>query len=575
MLRHRAPAAVALLALALPGCQTDRGMPTADELAAMVAEAEEPPLDHSGPRVELGESGPARFVRRLYNGFREARAMDTVVHLDARSRAPGSEGYDESFDHIEAALRAQGFGDRPDLLLEVQEHDRGRPAWNPRSGELRLLTGAGGEAVLHAFDDPAGVDRCLLPENAPGCDVEGPVSLGIDSLAPGDVLLTEAALRPDLLVRARSAGAAAVISCSLESYNEDPTGRERHRDAIQFRRLSGEVPLPVAQISPRSYDQVRAAAEGGEARLHLRARVDAGPTTVRTLVATVVGVGRPEEAVVLSTHLEAPGANDNASGAAGQLEAALTLVRVVDAGGISAPDRSLVFLWGPENDQVDHWLDRTERRVVAAVSTVMIGESQEETGAVPLLERAPDPGATDTLAPDEHTLWGARPVEAGWLRPNGLSIIARCALVDVSEQVGGWATHENPYEGGTDHERFLARGVPAVLFWHFTDFTFHTSLDRVGMVDGSELRRGAVAALVTAMALADPAPSDLTRYLRSLDRERDLRVGAAEEAGRPEVAERWRHWASGARQWFRVLCLDLPAEQAWLPGPLDEERGTE
>ena len=41
MLRHRAPAAVALLALALPGCQTDRGMPTADELAAMVAEAEE------------------------------------------------------------------------------------------------------------------------------------------------------------------------------------------------------------------------------------------------------------------------------------------------------------------------------------------------------------------------------------------------------------------------------------------------------------------------------------------------------------------------------------------------------
>ena len=237
--------------------------------------------------------------------------------------------------------------------------------------------------------------------------------------------------------------------------------------------------------------------------------------------------------------------------ALGQLEAALTLVRVVDAGGISAPDRSLVFLWGPENDQVDHWLDRTERRVVAAVSTVMIGESQEETGAVPLLERAPDPGATDTLAPDEHTLWGARPVEAGWLRPNGLSIIARCALVDVSEQVGGGATHENPYEGGTDHERFLARGVPAVLFWHFTDFTYHTSLDRMDMIDGDELRRTCTAIVSAGLALADMGPADVERHLATNELERRLRIDAATAAGNAAAVDAWGAWCDGCASWLR------------------------
>lgn len=557
-------------ALLAAGCRSDRGMPSPDELAAMVAEAEEPPLDHEGPRVELGDGGPARFVRRIYNGFREGRAMDTVAHLDGLHRTRGSEGFVAASEYVEQALRAQGFGERPDLLLEVLEEDTGVPAWNARSGELRLLTAGGGEAVLHAFRDPADPDRCLLPEHAPACDVEGPVVFGLEEVRPGAVLVTEAALRRDLIVRAERAGAAAVVSASLASYNEDPSGREQHLDAIQFRQVLPGTTLPVAQISPRSLEQVRAAAAGGAARLRLTARVESGSTKVRTLVATVVGITRPEQAVVLSTHLEAPGASDNASGAAGQLEAALTLVRVVDAGGLAPPDRSVVFLWGPENTQVDLWLAGTELRPVAAVNAVMIGQSLEATGAVPLLERAPDPGAVDTLPPDRHTLWGAREVDPDWLRPNGLSVVARCALVDVAEQVGGWATHENPYEGGTDHERFLTNGIPAVLFWHFTDFTFHTSLDRLERVDGAELRRSAVAALVTALAIADPRPADLTRYLRSLDRERDLRVAVAEEAGRPEVAEAWRRWATGARQWFRVLCLDLPGDQAWLPGPLGE-----
>jgi len=535
----------------------------------MVNETEEPTLDHRGPGVDLTDGGPGRFVRVLYNAFRVERTMEVVEFMDARYRTPGSDGFRESSERIEAALREVGFGERPDLELEVLTTQMEDAAWNARGGELRLFTSAGGEAVLHAFDDPSGADRCLLPENAPSCDVEGPVRLGLDDVGPGDVLVTEAALREDLLLRAKRKGASAVISASMSSYNVDPSGRDQHLDAIQFRAVAAGSDLPVAQISPRSYAQLAEAVAAGGARVRLRAEVELGDREVRTLVATVVGSSSPEEVVVLSTHLEAPGACDNASGAAGQLENAATLVRVLDGGGLEWPARSVTFVWGLENDEVDIWLAHSERTPIAAVNAVMIGESRAETGAVPLLERYPDPGAVVTIEPDKHSLWGSREIEAHWLVPNGLSVIARCALVDVGRHAGTWETFENPYEGGTDHERFLQSEVPAVLFWHFTDFTFHTSLDRLSRVDGEELRRMATAAMATALAIADPLPSDLTRYLRSLDQERKLRVTVAEEAGRLDVAEDWRNWTSGARQWFRVLCLPIEGDEAWLPTPLE------
>ncbi|MFT7487319.1 MAG: hypothetical protein ACI9F9_003180, partial [Candidatus Paceibacteria bacterium] len=79
----------------------------------------------------------------------------------------------------------------------------------------------------------------------------------------------------------------------------------------------------------------------------------------------------------------------------------------------------------------------------------------------------------------------------------------------------------------------------------------------------------AVAALSTGMALADPAPGDLTRYLRCIDLERQMRVEAATLAEEPNAVADWNTWSSGVRQWFRVQCLDLSGEQSVLPGPMD------
>jgi hypothetical protein len=203
------------------------------------------------------------------------------------------------------------------------------------------------------------------------------------------------------------------------------------------------------------------------------------------------------------------------------------------------------------------WIQKSGCVAVAAITAEMTGNSMERTGAEALLERMPDPGAVDILPPDSHTPWGAERVTPESLRPDGLSIIARCAMIDVAGVASKWPTREHPYEGGSDHAIFLDQGTPAVLFWHFTDFAYHTSLDRLGHVDPEEMRRTGSAILVTALAVADARATDLERYLESMQIERSVRFVACAKGERDETAALWKTWFTGVRLRLVELCLDL------------------
>ena len=178
--------------------------------------------------------------------------------------------------------------------------------------------------------------------------------------------------------------------------------------------------------------------------------------------------------------------------------------------------------------------------------------------------RAPVPRGAVNERPDTPT-----PVEESDLQPSGLAVIARCAMIDVGMLVNGsWVTAEHPWEGGSDHDVFIGRGVPGVLFWHFTDFAYHTSLDRMGMIDGEEIRRTTSAIFAAALAVADPKPEDLGRYLGSLEQERALRIAAAREVENVELAQSWCRWTKGARAWLRAECLPGVEHGEELPPPV-------
>ncbi|MEM7309359.1 MAG: M28 family peptidase [Planctomycetota bacterium] len=535
------------------------------EIARMLAESGEqqarPEIDHRGPSVALDEHGPARFVGPLFEAFRTKRAMQTVAFADPFYRTPANPGYDAVIDRILEVLREAGYGKDPRLELRVLEEAMDHPAWSAKSGRLTMRVD-GKERELHAFGPDDDTDRTMLPVHSPSASVSGTVAMSLAELDEGEILVTDASAR-QVLARARSQGAAGVVSASLFPFNVDPSGAERHLDAIQFRQMPPGTAVPVCQMSPRSYATIRDAVEAGKkVQLSLEAEVELEERPLRTVVAVVVGSKRPGEAVAISSHVQEPGACDNASGLAGLLESARGLAELLKDNTLPWPDRSLVFLWGDEFRQTEVWLEKTKRTPVVGISSDMTGQSAD-TGAIALLERHPDPGAVTTLPPDEHTPWGAWEVEDDWVKPNGLAVIARCAMADVAVQAGGWTTADHPWEGGSDHDVYIKMGVPAALFWHFTDFTYHTSLDRIPFVDPEEMRRTGTALLATALAAADPRPTDLDRYLRSLAREEQVRVDAADAVDRQDAVEAWQRWCYGARMWLRAHCLgpdvDTPA----------------
>ncbi len=519
---------------------------------------------HTGPDVMAAESGPGRFAKPLYENFDVERAMDSVRFVDGFYRSPGNDGFEACLDHVKKRLADAGFGAKEGLLLEELSTELGAPAWTPISARLELKS-AGAARVLHAFDTPAGADRTMLPVGAPSGSAEGRPVFALDKLEKGDVLVVDDASKGNPSA-AHERGASALLIASIEDYNVDPSGQKRHLDAIQYRGIQRGSPIPVLQISRRSFEAIQAAVKAdAKTKLHVEALVRNDERKLRTLVATVLGSDRPGECVVSVAHVQEPGAVDNASGVGGICEVACTLAALLSAQPtpkIERPSRSVVFLFGDEMRESSIWLDAKKLTTLAAISADMIGASREATGAVALLERGPDPGAVKTLPPDKHTAWGRAKVSYDELRPNGVNVVLRIALVDIGALAKGWPTEENPYEGGSDHDIFLRAGIPAALLWHFTDFAYHTSLDRMDHVDPQEVRRMACAVAAATLALADPKPADLDRYLRTNLAEKKLRIAAAKDAKDEELAAHWESWSEAVRQWFRRECLRLAPEAA-------------
>ncbi len=566
-------AGLALLACAVVACRTELSNADLVELTEAAGQSGAPvaatSASHRGPPVAAGTSGPARFARALWTTFSAEEALAVTAFADGYYRAPGNAGFEATLDEVERSLREAGFGARPELELQVIETPLRGTAWTPRRARLSLVQ-AGDERVLHAFDEPAGRDRTMLPVGAPSASVEGRLVTRIEDAVAGTALLLERGFAGAVLRKAAEQGAVLAIASDLADYNVDPSGQDRHLDAIGFRSVRAPSPIAVVQVSPRTAALLRAAAADASARVRFEAQVETAERKLRTLVATVVGAQHPGEAVPLVAHVQEPGACDNASGIGTLVEGARALARLIEAGEVEQPARSIAFVFGDEMEQSRVWLEHSGRRATAAIAADMTGESRVATGAEPLLERGPDPGALKPLPPDVHTAWGQSDVPESDLHPNGVALVLRCALVDVAGVAGGWATGEHPFEGGSDHVVFLQAGVPSALLWHFPDWAYHTGADRMEHVDADEMKRTGCALLAAALALASPQPADLERYLHGHKLEIDVRVDAALAARDGALAARWKTWGDDVRQWLRELCL---GETARMPEKVPAKPG--
>ena len=179
------------------------------------------------------------------------------------------------------------------------------------------------------------------------------------------------------------------------------------------------------------------------------------------------------------------------------------------------------------------WLNSHPDEKTKALSVLnmdMVGEDPDKTGGVMRIEKTPDPSAKynytlDTLPwetdsyydetfadpdgqfirlPDSHTLWGARSYKGMFQEGfflNDLYMYAAQGVINYHDS--DFRVDVCPYEGGSDHSRFLAQNVPALLTWHFTDYTYHSSVDTLNMSSAREMENVSITTMATALMIAN------------------------------------------------------------------------
>jgi len=196
------------------------------------------------------------------------------------------------------------------------------------------------------------------------------------------------------------------------------------------------------------------------------------------------------------------------------------------------------------------------------------------------VERMPDPGAIwDRLPLDQHSEWGRGDVRESDLQGNFLNDYVMAAM-NLRAAETGWAVRSNPYEGGSDQGRFLERGIPSVLLWHFTDSFYDTNLDRIDKVSRDELENVTTAALGLVHHFVQAGAGRASEVLdivmaaarKRLSIEANTARGflaapavAQNAVQREAVLDRERHILQAWGRWYRQAVLSVEGFDPGLP----------
>jgi aminopeptidase YwaD len=553
------------------------------------------------PAKTLADHVPPQAVRTMAHlsaRFDEPAAMDLVVFMDQYWRNAGNRGFNATIDHIREHLVASGFGDRaaaasPAPASWVESFGQAN-GWDYSIGTLTLLGAddAPDEVLLsreqhrvalciNSFSTPAG------GVTAPVVDVgEGATDADFDRVSvTGAVVLGNGSLRRLWQQAVVKRGALGVISPEIEDYIRPGTPAtdgvvpRAEWDVLQW----GNIPYDEARrafgfkATPRAATRLRARLARGPARVKVEIVSTFTPGPVRTLVAEIPGRSREAERIVFAAHIQEPGANDDATGCATQLELARAMLSAIRDGRVPAPERTLTFLWVDEITGSRQWIKdhpADAAQVKYMFSLDMTGEDTAKTGGTFLIEKMPDPTAVWDRPSDPHTEWGNPQVRGDQLKGSLLNDLF-LAICQRRARGTDWVVRTNPYEGGSDHMVFLAAGVPSVLAWHFPDRFYHASLDRPGMVSTATMKHIGVSVGAAALLLASATEHDADTIVDllahaaadrlALERTQGATLIAratdrtAAETTERQVREAWVSWFAGALDSVAALPVQAPS----------------
>ncbi len=443
-------------------------------------------------------------------------ALKETAAIASYTRYPNSQGFFDAAEYVAARAREYGLQG-----VRVERFAQSQPMWDPVDAVLSVSGPVEEQiqATLAQFSADGDITAQLVPNS--------------ERELRGKVVLTDEEPE-DAWRRLGSRGPAAMVCAASGEF----FGRRTPPEAI----LWSTVPRDkvALMISPRSGDELRKKLREGPVTVHLEAKARRTNPGAIGMVMGEIGGAQKGEDVVLAAHLDhqLPGANDNASGSGTLLELVRVVNRLIAAGKIPKPRRTLRFWWTTEvvSEQA-YFREHPEdaRNILLAVILDQAGGERDAENNFIIINN-PDslPSYADDLIENiaEYVKDRYAPAEH---EPDPQLVAA-----DGSHQ--SLRTVYWDYQPVTDIVAFedRDRGIPGIALAVPSLDLIHTDLDRVDRLDPTWMKRSALLTLAPALYLANAGRSEARGLLEYTFRRAAARLAASRDPGRDLGLERKR-----------------------------------
>ena len=354
--------------------------------------------------------------------------LQDIANANNGTRAVGTPGFEASVDYVAGVLRGKGF-DVQTPEFQARTFESGKP----------VLTVGGGEVTAHAVEfslptPPQGVSGPLVA--APAEDTPGCAPADYDGLpVKGAVVLVDRGSCPFKDKQAIAGKLGAIAMVVADNVDEQQMGATLGEDT--------DVKLPVVGVTKA--DGARLRANPGPTTLKLEAVTKT--VNARNVVAQTK-TGSTSDVVMVGAHLdsvpEGPGINDNGSGVAAVLEAAVQI-------GPSPDVKNAVrfAFWGAEELGTIGSKKYIESLGVDQLKDIALYLNYDMIGS-------PNPGYF-TYDGDQSTAPG---VNGRIPRvPEGSAGIERTMVAYLKS--AGKTAQDTSFDGRSDYDAFTQAGVPS------------------------------------------------------------------------------------------------------------------
>jgi len=539
-------------------------------LISATASAQQPPL-LSKPVIDA-----------LATGLSGDRAWETIVEISKNHRVRGSRPFRAAAELIVAKAREAGLDS---ARIEEFPADgkifygtqRSRPPWDAEFAELwegkTLITSWDKQPMSVAEDSESGDVTAELVDVGAGIADSNYVGKNVR----GKLILASSQADGVAAIGVAKYGAAGIIS---SAQNQHTAWWGENTDLVRWGHLDtfAKVKTFAIMVSPKVAKSYRdRLARGEKITMHAIVRAGQHPGVYSVATAMIKGADPKlsQEEIVFSCHLDHPnpGANDNASGCATNLEVAMSLSRLIRDGKIKRPGRTIRFVWPPEIEGTMAILNAKPewaKRIKAVVHMDMVGGGPETKS---VFHVSSGPASLPSFVYDVGQQFGAFVNEQTYKYAATGS--AEYPLVAAKGGKEPLLAQLDEFDMGSDHEVYSSSSwsIPAIYLHDWPDRYIHTTWDTPERIDPTKLLRAAFIGAVSGYFLASATVNDFMEVLRiqnvATNRrmarmwERTVGLDAFESANLRTFHNWYQNEAiTSSRQWFNLGVQTQPPSAA-------------